>query len=660
MLLELNFKQKNATFLGVVMYGLISLLVLYNNPILLALHLVFLCYLLTGDRIKYVYANVVTLPRNACAAALFITFNIKLAIWEYKKLNVAKLYKRTAIRYPTKTAFVMDDVRVTFQDGEDLSNKLGSYFKMKNFKRGDTVALLCETRPEYPFLWLGLSKIGIVTALINHNLRKETLLHSIKVVNSKAIIVGAELIDALNDIKNDDGIKNIPVFQFTDEKQRDDPKLPTYNGSIDLLEELKEHKTTDLNEEINKTQPRDKLVYIYTSGTTGMPKAAVITNLRYMFMTTGFTHMIRVTARDNIYNPLPLYHTAGGVLGVGAVLCVGSSMTVRRKFSASNYWTDCIKYNCNIAQYIGELCRYLLAVPPKPTDTKHNIEVILGNGLRPQIWKQFVGRFNIPRVAEFYGSTEGNSNLLNLDNHVGAVGFCPNFAKPFYPLSLIKCDEGSGEPIRNSKGRCIQCRPGEAGVFIGRINPRVAVSAFNGYADEKASEKKIIRDVFTKGDMYFNSGDILVQDILGYFYFKDRTGDTFRWRGENVATSEVEAVISNVAGLHDCVVYGVEIPHVEGRAGMAAIVDADNQLNIEELSAGIKGSLPPYARPIFIRILPELSMTGTFKLKKRDLQTEGYNLHKIKDKLFFLHNDGIYKEFTQKDFDDVQNGRARL
>lgn len=281
-----------------------------------------------------------------------------------------------------------------------------------------------------------------------------------------------------------------------------------------------------------------------------------------MFIAIGCTEMLGLKKKDIIYNALPLYHTAGGMVGVGNVLLRGLTMAMRAKFSASNFWADCIRYKCTVAQYIGELCRYLLSAPQRPEDTQHNIRMMFGNGLRPQIWKEFVSRFAIPQIGELYGSTEGNSNLVNIDSQVGAVGFVPRYAAKFYPVTLVRCDENTGEPIRDTRGFCSRCEPGQVGVFVGQINPKRAVSAFSGYADEKASRKKVLRNVFVEGDAYFDSGDILVMDILGYFYFKDRLGDTFRWRGENVATSEVEAVISNVVSLQDCVVYGVDVSNI--------------------------------------------------------------------------------------------------
>lgn len=289
------------------------------------------------------------------------------------------------------------------------------------------------------------------------------------------------------------------------------------------------------------------------------------------------------------------------------------------------------------------------------------MRIVVGNGLRPAIWTQFCQRFGIAEVGEFYGATESNSNIINIDSTVGAVGFVPRYAGAVYPVSLVRADDDTGEPIRGPDGLCQVCLPGQTGVFVGKINPKKAHSAFSGYADKKASEKKVIKDVFVKGDSAFNSGDILIMDEFGYFYFKDRTGDTFRWRGENVATSEVEAVISNVAGMSDAVVYGVEIPNVEGRAGMAAIVDADNKLDLDALVDGMRKSLPVYARPLFLRVMKSLPMTGTYKLKKKDLVNDSYDPANIEDALYFF--DGTANKFvtlTPALYQDIITNKIRF
>uniref|UniRef100_A0A2M4BG82 Very long-chain fatty acid transport protein n=1 Tax=Anopheles marajoara TaxID=58244 RepID=A0A2M4BG82_9DIPT len=672
MLVKLSMKQKVLTLSGITAVAMAASLAIGKALIPQTLLTGIVFYLISGDRPATVYATIRSLPRDLRTAVIFLKLNLSLYRHERAGSTVIQIFESVVARHPNKPAFLMDNGQLTFAEVKQLADRVAAHFYAKGFRKGDTIALLMETRLEYPCIWLGLSKVGIVTALINSNLRKETLRHSIAVANSKAIIVSTELAGAIAEIYEQDGIKGLPVYRYRGDDETtegtgssssstDGDPLP---DAEDLRLSAKEKGAGTLGVDLsgipNDISPKDKLVYIYTSGTTGMPKAAVITNLRYTFMALGCYYMLSFRDDDIIYNSLPLYHSAGGMIGVGSVLLCGVTAALRKKFSASNFWTDCIRHKCTVAQYIGEICRFVLMTPPKPTDTQHSVRLMFGNGLRPQIWPQFVARFNIAQIGEFYGSTEGNSNLLNIDNTMGAVGFVPNFAKKIYPVTLIRCDEETGEVIRGADGFCIKCKAGEPGVFVGKINPKKALNSFVGYADKAASEKKILHDVFRKGDIFFNSGDILVQDLLGNYYFKDRTGDTFRWRGENVATSEVEGVITTIVGLKDCAVYGVDIPEIEGKAGMAAIVDPEGKVDMEQLAAGIRASLPPYARPLFIRVLSEVPMTTTFKLKKRDLQVDGYDLNKIKDPIYYLQSNGTYRLFTAADHESIRTGKARL
>lgn len=307
------------------------------------------------------------------------------------------------------------------------------------------------------------------------------------------------------------------------------------------------------------------------------------------------------------------------------------------------------------------MCRYILATPSSPDDKSHSIRLMFGNGLRPQIWPQFVERFNIPQIGEFYGATEGNANIVNNDNTVGAIGFVSRIIPSIYPISIIRANPDTGEPIRDKNGLCQLCKPNEPGVFIGKIIKGNPSREFLGYVDKKASEKKIVHDVFKKGDMAFLSGDLLIADERGYLFFKDRTGDTFRWKGENVSTTEVEAQISNCAGYCDSIVYGVEIPNTEGRAGMAAIYDQYNKINLNEFTEEMKKLLPSYARPQFLRFLKEIDLTGTFKLRKVDLQKEGFNPSVIKDdKLYYLTIQGKYEELTPEIYEKICRHEIRF
>ncbi|XP_049764000.1 long-chain fatty acid transport protein 1-like [Schistocerca cancellata] len=626
-------------------------LLLGRRVILQALLVLIVGFLATGKRYRWIYILYKTLPRDIRILERYIVITTRLWWWEKRKQTVPKIFMQVARTYPNKVAFRFEKKLWTFSQVDEYSNKVANYFRNQGFKRNDTIALMMDSRPEFVFIWLGLAKIGVVTALINSNLRKGPLIHCINAASSSGLIYGSELAEAVEDIMGSMSALRLYKLCEDDSQQK-------LQSSEDLGTALKTASGTQ-PVEITEGSSGDKLVYIYTSGTTGLPKAAVVTNLRYMVMAVGVNMLLKITQDDVVYDPLPLYHTAGGAIGIGQALLFGITVTIRRKFSASNYWTDCIQNNCTVAQYIGEMCRYLLSVPPKSEDTQHKVRLMFGNGLRPQIWREFTKRFGIKKIGEFYGATEGNSNIVNIDGTVGAVGFVPRYATAVYPVILIKVDEETGEPIRDANGFCIRCNPGEPGLCIGKIDPKKAVSKFNGYADKKASEKKILKNVFSMGDQAFNTGDILVMDEFGYFYFKDRTGDTFRWRGENVATSEVEAVISNIVGLKDVVVYGVEIPNVEGKAGMAAIVDDEGLLNIESFAAGVKQHLPPYAWPVIVRILPQLPITGTYKLKKRELQVEGYNPSTVKDRMYFLDK-GAYVPLNEELYSRIVNGGVRL
>ena len=386
--------------------------------------------------------------------------------------------------------------------------------------------------------------------------------------------------------------------------------------SENLDAEILASPVSPIPESVEKcTNFNDKLLYIYTSGTTGLPKAAVIKHSRFYFYCAGMYYLNNMgDVSDPIfYDPLPLYHSAGGIVGIGLMMVFGVTVVIRKKFSVRNFWKDCCRYDCTGAQYIGEICRYLLSAPETPEEKQHKIEIMFGNGLRPQIWTQFTNRFGIHRIGEFYGSTEGNSNVLNIDSVPGAVGFSSVLFPFVYPVRLIRVSE-TGDVLRDpDTGNCILCRPGEPGEFVGKIIKNHPARNFDGYVDAKATEKKIVRNVLKGGDMWFRSGDLLTMDEFGWMYFVDRLGDTFRWRGENVSTIEVEAVISNALKQQDSIVYGVEVPGVEGRAGMAAIVGSPEEgagLDLNAFLQAIKQHLPSYATPLFLRFVEHLDITG--------------------------------------------------
>ncbi|KAL7031358.1 hypothetical protein ACKWTF_006975 [Chironomus riparius] len=656
---ELNLKtkltpaEKFIVVFGITLFGICaSMLIGKNLPIQVLLSALIL-YLITGRRPTIVYASVMKCRRDFTGATRFSKMLITLKLWEMSNESVPSLFRKQAATRKNKNAFLIDDKTITFQEIEDFSNKIGRCFQDMGFEKGDTISLLMENRLEFIPTWLGLSKIRVITALINTNLRKEALIHCIRVAQSKAIIVSSELADAIKEIYTDEDISKLKVYVYDE-----NGIVPLDSMYVNLYQKLETVSAETL--EIVEGSCKDKLIYIYTSGTTGLPKAVNITHIKYMYFVCTTNKILGYGESDCIYTSLPLYHSAGGIVGTGNTVLFGVTVALRKKFSASNFWTDCKKYNCTAAQYIGELCRYLLMTPKKPSDTDHKLKFMIGNGLRPEIWTQFVERFKIPTIVEIYGATESNANFGNFDNTVGAIGFTPQALAWLLAVELIKYDEVTYEPLRDANGFCIRCSYGEPGILIGKIRVNNAVQSFSGYSDKKASEKKIFKDVFKTGDMFFNSGDILVMDVYGYFYFKDRVGDTFRWKGENVSTTEVEGAIVRAAKLSDCVVYGVNIPGADGKAGMATIADADHKVDLDNLANELKESLPAYARPIFIRLGTNLDITGTFKLRKVDLQRDGFDITKINDAIYLMQRDGSYKRMTVDDYQLIQQGGLRL
>lgn len=633
-----------------------------NLSVLTKLGIIGAGWLVTGGY-ETVYIVCKTLPRDLTAVHKMLQLIIGTKIAEIGDMTVPKIFYNTVQKFPNKVLFYFKDEEWTFQQVEDYSNRVAHLFLQEGYTKGDTVAVFMENCPEFVCTWLGLAKIGVVPALINYNLRQESLHHSISVAGCKAVVFSSSLSRAVSDIFSMllNGKRVCYPTYYTGET--DSGSFVPVPGSRNMDEMSRKQSMKPLSKTIQDSiHFKDRLMYIYTSGTTGMPKAAVIKHARYILASRGLTSIIGVKKSDILYCPLPLYHSVGGMISLSGCMSSGISMVLRDKFSASQYFQDCARYKVTVAQYIGELCRYLLATNPSEKDTGHNVRLMFGNGLRPDIWTEFTERFNIPNISEFYGATEGNSNIINFDNTVGAVGFVPVLFSSILPLGLIKVDE-DGNPIRNlDTGLCIRCQVGEPGEFVGIIQQNHPVREFSGYSDKESTSKKILRDVWSKGDICFRSGDILVSDKFGYLYFRDRKGDTFRWKGENVSTAEVEAVISRVTGLSDVVVYGVSVAGCEGRAGMATIAqNSQSPLDLDSLAADITTKLPVYARPYFLRLTEKLDITGTYKLKKRDLQLQGYDPDKIEDPIYFLDMKAChYKQLDTELFTKINSGKVRF
>ena len=485
------------------------------------------------------------------------------------------------------------------------ANQYARWALKQKIAKGDTVCLLMPNRPDYLAFWLGLTRIGAVVALVNTNLRGLPLAHCISVAAPKHIVVDCRLDMALEGLETD---------------------AMVWRHGEALAEQIAGFSGDPLNEaEKRDVTLADPALLIYTSGTTGLPKAAYVSHHRVMMWTHWFAGMMGARQNDRLYNCLPMYHSVGGVVACGAALLAGGSVIVREKFSASAFWDDIAESGATIFQYIGELCRYLLKTEPRP----HQLRLICGNGLSADVWGEFQARFHIPQILEFYAATEGNFSLYNAEGKVGAIGRVPAFLKHRFGIALIKRGP-DGEALRGADGFCQAVATGQAGEAIGRIGDGAA--RFEGYSDALATARKILRHVFEKGDAWVRTGDLMRQDAQGYYYFVDRLGDTFRWKGENVATTEVTAMLTSYPGVSAATVYGVAIPGHDGKAGMAAL-ETGSGFTLAGLKPHL-ARLPAYARPLFLRLVPSLAVTETFKQKKQQLAEEGFDPARTNDLLY--------------------------
>ena len=552
---------------------------------------------------------------------------------------------------PDAPALICAEESFTYAALAARANAYARWAIAHRIAKGDTVGLMMPNRPEYMAIWLGLTAIGVVVALINTQLRGASLAHCIDAAAPAHVIVAAELSEHLQSVAA--SLQSRPtIWSHGGDNgfQRIDHAVATFGGNA---LSRSERRTVTI---------ADRALLIYTSGTTGLPKAANVSHRRLLLWSFWFAGLMNTGPRDRIYNCLPMYHSIGGIVATGAALVRGGSVLIRDKFSAQHFWDDIVDGGCTIFQYIGELARYLLNAPNHPHERAHRLRLACGNGLRGDVWEKFQTRFAIPRILEFYASTEGNFSLYNVEGKVGAIGRVPPFLRHRFPLTLVKFDEQSGAPARGDDGYCVRCATGEVGEALGRIRDASARAGgeFEGYTKTEQSEQKILRDVFERGDAWYRTGDLMRADDSGFYYFVDRIGDTFRWKGENVSTSEVAAAVAAFPGVKEANVYGVRVPGTEGAAGMAAIVCAGS-LDLAGLRKHLIEWLPPYARPLFLRLADRLEATATFKPTKANLQRAGFDPAATSDAVYF--DDPAKKAFVRLDaalFARIAAGKVRL
>lgn len=542
-----------------------------------------------------------------------------------ERLSIGSLLERNARERPGASAVLFEEQRITHLQLNERANRLAHTLAAAGIVKGDPVAILLENRPEILYAVAGVVKLGAVAAVINTNQRKHVLEHSLSLCKAKYFVVGEELWDAFDEIRGDvPGAIAERVLFVPDAGARACPKDAT-----DATRCLAEAKSSNPAATAEVTLG-DPCFYIYTSGTTGLPKASIMSHFRWFKAAAAFgTIALALQPHETLYVPLPLYHNNALTVGWSSVATAGATLAIRRRFSATKFWDDVRRFDAQAFCYIGELCRYLMNQPNKPDDAQNPVYKIVGNGLRPDIWKAFKERFDIDQVYEFYAASEGNIAFVNVFNRDCSVGFCPA------PYALVEYDIDEDEPISGPEGHLVRVQPGGVGLLIGKVSQKYA---FDGYTDKAASEKKLLRNVFEPGDCWFNSGDLLRDQGLRHAQFVDRVGDTFRWKGENVSTNEVAEVCNQFDGVSETTVYGVHIAGTDGRAGMAAVV-LDRSLDEIDLSAyarHLKNELPGYAVPVFLRFKSELEITGTFKQKKSMLRDEGFDPSKVEEALFCL------------------------
>jgi len=542
--------------------------------------------------------------------------------------SIGARFAALAASQPDKPALVFEGRTWTYAQFNAWANQIAHSLQAAGIRQGDAVGVLMENRPELMAAVLGIVKLGGIATLLNNQQRGNTLAHSLRISQPRVVIFGGECTEAFDSLPPETRAELGARWWWDGDNPAERP------ANTDSLREHSARAATTNPPQTEQITLRQPCFHIFTSGTTGLPKASVMTHYRWHRCMAGLGQLgLRLGADDVLYCPLPLYHNNALTVSWSAVIGAGACMALSRKFSASRFWDEIRANQATAFCYIGELCRYLLNQPAKASDTQHGVRAIIGNGLRPDIWEAFQTRFNIPHIAEFYTASECNLAFVNAFNFQGTAGYCP------LPYAIVAFDVENETPIRQADGTMRKVAKGESGLLLTEITDKAPL---DGYTDAKATEAKVFRNVFKQGDAWFNTGDLIRDMGFGHIGFVDRVGDTFRWKGENVATTEVEAALSTIDGIDEAVVYGVEVPGADGRAGMAAIRWDDTKGPIDgvALAEALHKALPKYAVPLFIRVREEHEVTATFKHRKVELKREGFDVDKVEDALYALGDKG--------------------
>jgi len=558
-----------------------------------------------------------------------------------------RFIRQQAERIPDRVALKFEAETVTYGAYDARVNRLAAALARAGLLAGEPVAVLCPNSPLFLIALGAIAKLGAIGALLNTHVAGAGLTHVLRASGARLGVCDESALAALGDVAGDHDVRFLA----------DAPATAALPPGVSSLHDVLPASAPE--PDIPDLRGRDVFLYIYTSGTTGYPKPAIVRHLRFTMGGVSLAQMLGIEEGETIYAPLPLYHGESLFVGFAPAFRAGGAFASRRQFSAAAFLDDVRRHEAVAFVYVGELCRYLLRQPPSPSDRDHRLRVAAGAGLRPDVWSEFQERFGIPRIVEMYGATEGNVALQNLDGRIGSVG------KPHALLedqvALVRFDHAAGDIVRDADGRGVPCGDGEAGELLGKVGAAGAME-YDGYTDRAATERKILRDVFETGDAWFRTGDLLRRDAEGYYYFVDRIGDTFRWKGENVATQEVADVLNGTPGVAETTVYGVQLPGEDGRAGMAALVLARGaSFDGAAFYAHAERHLPRYAMPAIVRLVDAVEVTGTLKQRKQRVAEEGFDPGAIGDPLF-VRDDAArrYVPLTPALHDDLRLGRLRL
>jgi fatty-acyl-CoA synthase len=545
------------------------------------------------------------------------------------KKSIGTVFQERAARYGDRVFLRFGDQQLTYRDANAAANRYAAVLAARGVGQGDVVAIMLRNSPNAILVMLAAVKCGAVAGMLNYHQRGEVLAHSLGLLDAKVLIAETDLVSTVAECGASGATETLTI----EDLERFAVSAPATNPAS-----------------ASAVQARDTAFYIFTSGTTGFPKASVMTHLRWLKALAAFGGLgLRLKGSDTLYSCLPLYHNNALTVAVSSVINSGATLALGKSFSASRFWDEVIASRATAFIYIGEICRYLLTQPTKPTDRAHKVRMIAGNGLRPEIWSEFTARFGIVRVCEFYASSEGNTAFINIFNVPRTTGISPT------PLAYVEYDPDTGAPLRDESGRVRRVPAGEPGLLLSPVN---RLQPFDGYTDKASSEKKLVRNAFREGDCWFNSGDVMSPQGMGHAAFVDRLGDTFRWKGENVATTQVEAALAAEKAVEECTVFGVEIPRTGGRAGMAAVKLRDGaEFDGHSLARAVYGRLPPYALPLFVRVVESIAQTTTFKSRKVELREQAYGPD-VKDPLYVLAGrDEGYVPYYEEYPDEVAAGK---